>query len=98
MGTPIMAPNATYALVGGSMKRLLQSITLGPLLSRFGNKKMGLLAVKPNQKDMLHLIDLFEAGKIKPIIDQCFSLEETAKAFKILLKGQAKGKLVISLH
>jgi NADPH:quinone reductase-like Zn-dependent oxidoreductase len=36
-------------------------------------------------KDLNYLVELFKAGKLKPVIGKCFSLEETADAHKILV-------------
>jgi NADPH:quinone reductase-like Zn-dependent oxidoreductase len=41
------------------------------------------------------LKELFEAGKVKPVIDKCYPLHEVPKAFRCLAEGRSKGKLVI---
>jgi NADPH:quinone reductase-like Zn-dependent oxidoreductase len=41
--------------------------------------------------------ELIEAGKVKPIIDRCYPLEETADAVRYLEEGHAKGKIVVSV-
>ena len=40
---------------------------------------------------------LFETGKVKPVIDGPYILEETAKAFRHFGEGRHKGKVVITL-
>ena len=42
-------------------------------------------------------LTFFKAGKVKPIIDRCYPLAETADAFRYLEEGHAKGKIVISV-
>ncbi len=49
-------------------------------------------------KDNAYLKELFEAGKLKPVIDKCFSLEETADAFRYFGEGNFKGKVVITVE
>jgi len=44
-----------------------------------------------------YLVELFEAGKLKPVIDKYFPLEKTAEAFRYFGEGRFKGKIVIRL-
>jgi len=72
---------------------------LGPLISMTGSKKMGLVMWKPNKKeDLAFLKELFEAGKVVPVIDRRYTLSEVAEAFRYLEEGHAKGKLVITVE
>lgn len=41
--------------------------------------------------------ELFEAGKIKPVIEGPYKLYEIHKAFRIFGKGDHKGKIVITM-
>jgi len=59
-----------------------------------GTKKLTLIMHKPN-KDLNILNELFESGKIKPVIDRSFPLRKTAEAFKYFGEGHFKGKVVI---
>jgi NADPH:quinone reductase-like Zn-dependent oxidoreductase len=88
-----LCPNGIYATVGGKTSRILQLVFFGSL---GGNKKMHMVGYKAN-KDNSYLIELFEAGKLKPVIDKCFPLEETADAFRYFGEGKFKGKIVITL-
>jgi NADPH:quinone reductase-like Zn-dependent oxidoreductase len=63
-----------------------------------GSKKLGSFMGKPNQKDLVFLIELFEAGKVIPVIDRCYPLSEVAEAFRYLGEGHAKGKVVITVE
>jgi len=51
---------------------------------------------KPN-KNMNIVNELFESGKVKPVIDRCFPFRETAEAFRYFGEGHFKGKVVITL-
>ena len=42
-------------------------------------------------------MELFEAGKIKPVIDKVFPLAKTADAFNYFGEGRFKGKIVVTL-
>lgn len=91
-------PNGVYYLVGGSMSTLFQVLLLGPLVKMSGDKKLAVLGVNPNTKDLLHLIELFEAGKIVPVIDRRYPLNEVPEALRYFGKGHAKGKVIITVE
>jgi NADPH:quinone reductase-like Zn-dependent oxidoreductase len=92
----VLTPNGIYVTVGGSMSRLLQALLLGPLVFLFSKKKIIIVALKPN-KDLAYMNELFEAGKVKPVIDGYYELEDVPKAFRLFDKGEHKGKVVISV-
>jgi NADPH:quinone reductase-like Zn-dependent oxidoreductase len=78
------------------MTQMTQAMIQGPWFSRKGGQKMGSMGVaKPNKKDLLTMKDLLEAGKVKPVIDRCYPLKETADALRYLEEGHAQGKVVI---
>jgi NADPH:quinone reductase-like Zn-dependent oxidoreductase len=49
----------------------------------------------PNDDDLLYLKELIEAGKVKPVIDKTYPMNETAEAFRYLEEEHAQGKVVI---
>jgi NADPH:quinone reductase-like Zn-dependent oxidoreductase len=53
---------------------------------------------KLNQKDLVLVKELLEAGKIKPVIDRRYPLDEVPEAFRYFEEGHAKGKVVITLE
>jgi len=61
-----------------------------------GSRKLGSLTMKPNQ-DLVFMKELIEAGKVKPVIDRCFPLSETADAFRYYGEGHSRGKVAITL-
>jgi NADPH:quinone reductase-like Zn-dependent oxidoreductase len=89
-------PNGIYVTVGGSMSRLLQLFLLKPFVSLFTRKRVELVMLKPN-KDLPYMKELFVTGKIQPVIDGYYRLEDVANAFRLFGKGGHKGKLVISI-
>ena len=60
---------------------------------------MGSMGVaKPNQKDLVFMKELLEAGKVVPVIDRRYPLGETAEAIRYLEEGHAQGKVVITVE
>jgi NADPH:quinone reductase-like Zn-dependent oxidoreductase len=80
------------------MPRLFEHMVVGPWMSKAGSKKVGMMGMaKPNTKDLLVIKELLEAGKVVPVIDRCYPLNEAAEAIRYLEKGHARGKVVITL-
>ena len=50
-----------------------------------------------NQRDLLVLQELVEAGKIKPAIDRRYALRDTADALRHVGEGHAQGQTVIQM-
>ncbi|HEY6282688.1 MAG TPA: NAD(P)-dependent alcohol dehydrogenase [Nitrososphaerales archaeon] len=92
-----LRPNGSYFAVGGSVAILFQILLLGPWIRLSSGKKIRLLAVRPNLKDMIYMAELCEAGKIIPVIDRRFPLSETAEALRYLGEGHVRGKVVITV-
>jgi NADPH:quinone reductase-like Zn-dependent oxidoreductase len=90
-------PKGIYVMAGGSTARLLQAVFLAPLISMTTSKKMGILMHKSN-KDLAFMKELFEAGKVKPVIDKRYTLSEVAEALRYFGKGYARGKVVIAVE
>jgi NADPH:quinone reductase-like Zn-dependent oxidoreductase len=88
-----LSPNGIYVTVGGKTSRILQLLLFGKLMR---GHKMRVVGYQAN-KDLRYLVELFEAGKLKPVIDKCFPLEETAEAFRYFGDGCFKGKILIKL-
>lgn len=93
-----LSQNGIYVAAGGGVLRILQAVLLGPLLSRIGHKKMGFFLVNVNQKDLIFLKDLLEAGTVKPVIDRRYPLSDAAEALRYLAGGHAQGKVVLTVQ
>ncbi len=93
-----LAPQGVYVMVGGSTAQMFEAMLLGPLRSKKGGRKMGSMLANPNQKDLVFMGELLEAGQVTPVIDRCFPLADTADAIRYLETGHAKGKVVITVE
>ena len=92
-----LSPSGRYVMSGGTTAQMFEAMLLGPWMSRNGSQKMGNLAAKPNQKDLIFVKELLENGKVVPIIDRCYPLREVADAIRYLEEGHAQGKIVITV-
>jgi len=94
----LLRPQGIYVAVGGAVPQIFQAMLLAPLLSRFGTKKARFFIAKINQKDLLFLKNLLEAGKVVPVIDRRYPLSQAADAIRYLEEGHAQGKIVLSVE
>jgi NADPH:quinone reductase-like Zn-dependent oxidoreductase len=92
-----LSPDGNYVLVGGSGAQLTQAMVQGPWISLTGNKKMGNMLQRPNQKDLVFIKDLLETGRVKPVIDRSYKLSEMPEALSYFEEGHSQGKVVITM-
>jgi NADPH:quinone reductase-like Zn-dependent oxidoreductase len=94
-----LRPEGIFMMVGGSAGTLFQVLLLGALISRTGNKKIGINAWEPNKReDLAFLAELFEAGKVLPVIDRRYPLHEVPEAMRYLDEEPQLGKIVITME
>jgi NADPH:quinone reductase-like Zn-dependent oxidoreductase len=87
-----------YVCAGGALSQIFQAMLLGALMSRKDGKKMGFMGIaKTNQKDLIFVRDLVEAGKVVPVIDRSYPLGAAAEAIRYLAEGHAIGKVVFTV-
>jgi len=91
-----LAPNGTYATVGGANARLLQMAIGGWCIRRVSSKKLVMIGLKPNEH-LAYLRDRCEAGELVPIIDGPYRLRDAPEAFRHFVSGNHKGKVIITM-
>jgi NADPH:quinone reductase-like Zn-dependent oxidoreductase len=94
-GTYIAAGVAPGASMIGFVVRL---ITAATVLSRLASWNFTMFVTKWNKADLTTMQELMKAGKVTPVIDRCYSLNEAAEAIQYLEEGHARGKVVIVLE
>jgi NADPH:quinone reductase-like Zn-dependent oxidoreductase len=62
-----------------------------------GDKKMIPFVTNPTRGDLIFLKDLLKAGKLQPVIDRRYTLEQVPDAIRYLEEGHARGKVVITI-
>jgi NADPH:quinone reductase-like Zn-dependent oxidoreductase len=94
-----LAPQGSCVIAGfTTMPRLFEHMLLGPLRSKSGGKKVGMMGTaKPNKADLLVIKELLETGQVVPVIDRSYPLAETAEAIRYLETLRARGKVIITV-
>jgi NADPH:quinone reductase-like Zn-dependent oxidoreductase len=93
-----LTPDGIFMMVGGSVGTLLQVVSLGAWISWRGGQRIGLNAWTPNKReDLAFLAELFEDGKVVPVIDRRYPLCEVPEALRYLEEEPHLGKIVITV-
>jgi NADPH:quinone reductase-like Zn-dependent oxidoreductase len=100
----VTKPEGTLLLSGGGhhkghghVLRPLALVGRATLVSRFKPPKVVFFICQMNRPDLLALKDLVEAGKVTPVVDRTYPLQEAPEALRYLKTGHARGKLVVSV-
>ena len=96
-----LAPRGTLVIVGGEgggrltggFERQLRAV----LLSAFCRQQLRSLTAVERREDLLFLMDVIEAGKLTPVIDRTYPLNEGQKALADADEGHGRGKKIITV-
>ena len=97
----VLVPKGVLVVVGGPDKgrwigpfgRTLTMALQSPAVSQ----RMVSFLAHQNRDDLAVLRDLLDAGKVTPVIDRTYRLNEVAEAVRYLETGHARGKVVITV-
>jgi NADPH:quinone reductase-like Zn-dependent oxidoreductase len=98
----VLCPKGIYVGAGGTtdnwmiapLARAISSL----VLSLFGNQKFLMILAKPSKQDLTWMREQMESGKITPVIDRLYSLNEVPEAIRYLETGHARGKLIVTFE
>jgi NADPH:quinone reductase-like Zn-dependent oxidoreductase len=101
-----LTPDGVYVLIGhdgygasagrwlGSLRRFLKLIVISPFVKQLPPLDFS----SPNKREaMAQVRELLEAGKVTPVVDRTFPLDEVPQAIEYLEGGRARGKIVINV-
>jgi NADPH:quinone reductase-like Zn-dependent oxidoreductase len=95
-----LSPNGRVVMVApgqGDWIGFLARLGLAIGTSRFSSRKILPFLSHVSTDDLLVLKELIEAGRVTPVIDRTYSLEQTPDAIRYVESGQAAGKVVITV-
>jgi NADPH:quinone reductase-like Zn-dependent oxidoreductase len=96
-----LEPDGIFVIIGGPKGNWLGPL-MGPIkammLSPFVGQEFVMLMAKMRKDDLATLGDLMQAGKVTPVIDRRFRLNEVPAAIRYSEEGHARGKIVINLE
>src|SRR6476659_2066938 len=100
----VLTPTGKYVLIGGggaSDQGFLGGrgkVLWAMVFSKFVNQQMGMMMADANHNDLTILADMMQSGKLKPVIDRTYKLEQVPDAIRYVEEGHAKGKVVITVE
>jgi len=65
-------------------------------MSRPHSKHVRIVILKPN-KDLAYMNELFEAGKLAPVIEGPFKPADVPEALRLFGAGDHKGKIIVTM-
>jgi NADPH:quinone reductase-like Zn-dependent oxidoreductase len=92
-----LSPGGRYVMVGGAMAQVYEAMLLGPFVSMIGSQRLVNLSAMPDQEDLAFVGKLIEAGKVVPVIDRRYPLNEVPEALRYYGEGHCQGKVVITV-
>jgi NADPH:quinone reductase-like Zn-dependent oxidoreductase len=76
----------------------IRGVGFGMIRGLLGGKRLSMTQVKPRGGELEKISALIEAGKIRPVVEKVFALEQIAEAHRRSETGHVRGKLVMKIR
>lgn len=92
-----LAPRGTLVIAGGEVGtwlgigRQLRAVAMSP----FTRQRLTMLVSKERHDDLERLTEMIEGGRVAPVVERIYPLDQAAMAMERLASGQVTGKLVV---
>lgn len=90
-------PDGVYVTIGGTTGRLVQALLLWPLTSMASRRKVRIGGGRNARANLSYVHNLFEKGKLRPVIDGPYALADVPAALRYFGEGRHKGKIIITM-
>ena len=98
----VLKPKANFVIVGGQK----DNKWIGPLANTLrlkivamgSSQQVAFFIANFTREDLNLLREMVEAGKIKPVVEKVYPLEQAVDAMKYLATGHARGKIVLKIR
>jgi NADPH:quinone reductase-like Zn-dependent oxidoreductase len=77
------------------LSTVIAGLAAGSVRALLSGKRLVMVRIKPRGGDLEKIGVLIEAGKIRPVIEKVFPLEQIAEAHRLSETGHVRGKLVV---
>ncbi len=94
-GICVLAGMGGAGVRGEAIGRIVGGFTARGL-SSFTDQKFAQYMTKMSKEDLTTLGDLIQVGKLKPVIERTYKLDDAPEALRHLDEGHARGKIVIT--
>jgi NADPH:quinone reductase-like Zn-dependent oxidoreductase len=91
-GTLVPSSNTRNRWIGG-FSRVIRARLIAPFVSH----RVRAPEMASNQADLRALAELIESGKLTPVIDRTYPLDEVPDAIRYFVEGHARGRVVINV-
>jgi NADPH:quinone reductase-like Zn-dependent oxidoreductase len=91
-----LLPGGMVVIVGGLMRTIFLTGFLGGRFTRNAERKVAVLVHKPEPRDVDTLGGLFETGRLAPVIDATYPLEQVPEALRHFGTSDFVGKIVVT--
>jgi NADPH:quinone reductase-like Zn-dependent oxidoreductase len=97
----VLAPTASLVVVGGEqggrwlggVHRQLAALLVSP----FSRRRLVPMLSRESAEDLAALVALTEAGRVRPVLERTYALDEAAKAVDHLAAGHVRGKVALTV-
>lgn len=83
---------------GGALSLVVPSLAtlvLGKFQGRRAGFQVNIIFYRGGARGLQFLVDLAEAGQLRPVIDRSFALEEVAEAHRLVASGRKRGNAIL---
>jgi NADPH:quinone reductase-like Zn-dependent oxidoreductase len=97
-GICVLAGMGGAGVKGGQSVGRVVGIFAARGLSSFVDQKFAQYITKLSKQDLTLLADFIQQGKLRPVIERTYKLDDAPEAFRYLNEGHARGKLLIAAN